>query len=136
MIATNQHPMIAATVPEATFRTRLSLSKRARVRQIQFCSRWLCIISAIPEFAALIGAMRNLPGLRHVLEAMTGYNRPFTTLKEAEAFVSEYENGALGGLTSKFRNCDGVWRVEALGQHKKLRRGFLNDWFRVRWLEP
>src|SRR5258708_2165542 len=60
-----------------------SVLKRARVRQIQFCSRWLRRLSGVPTIFAAIKIARDVPVLREILVAMTGYRRPFPTLKDA-----------------------------------------------------
>src|SRR5262245_2546261 len=67
--------------------------KRARVRQIQFCTRWLRRLSGVRIAFAGIKVVRQLPVLRSVLAALVGYNRPFATLKDAAAAISGYEGG-------------------------------------------
>jgi len=68
-----------------------SVVKRARVLQIRFCSRLLRRLSAVPLVFAFIRATRELPLVREVLAAMTGYHRPFPALKDAAAAISGYE---------------------------------------------
>jgi putative methyltransferase (TIGR04325 family) len=70
-----------------------SVIERARIRQIQYCSRLLRGISAVPMGFALVKAVRDLPLLRGILLAVIGYNRPFPTLKEATAAIAGYEGG-------------------------------------------
>jgi putative methyltransferase (TIGR04325 family) len=67
------------------------IMKRARIRQIQLCSRWLRGISAVPIGFAIIKAVRVLPLFREILTAIAGYNRPFPTLKDAAAAIVGYE---------------------------------------------
>jgi putative methyltransferase (TIGR04325 family) len=68
-----------------------SIIKRVRIRQIQYCSRLLRGISAVPMGLAIIKVARTLPLVRGILVAMTGYNRPFPTLKDAAAAIGGYE---------------------------------------------
>jgi putative methyltransferase (TIGR04325 family) len=70
-----------------------SVLKRARVRQIHFCSRWLRRLSGVPTIFAAIRIARDVPVLREMLVAMTGYRRPFPTLKDAAAAIAGYEGG-------------------------------------------
>src|SRR5262249_17936235 len=67
--------------------------KRIRIRQIQVCSSLLRGISAMPSGFTIIRAMRAVPVLQKGLNAVVGYNRPFPTLKDAEAAIAGYEGG-------------------------------------------
>jgi putative methyltransferase (TIGR04325 family) len=87
-------PEDCATVASEKMSNRKpSILKRARVRQIQFFTRWFSILSGIPAVSALIRVTRELPLVRGVLAALTGYNRPFATLQEATASMAGYEGG-------------------------------------------
>ena len=67
--------------------------RHARVRQIRFCSRCLRRLSRVPTIFAVIKVARELPILREILIAVVGYCRPFPTLKDAVAAISDYEGG-------------------------------------------
>jgi putative methyltransferase (TIGR04325 family) len=70
-----------------------SILKRVRVRQIQFCARWLRRFSGVPSLFAAIKLTRELPAVRQMLILLTGYSRPFPTLNDAAAAISGYEGG-------------------------------------------
>jgi putative methyltransferase (TIGR04325 family) len=69
----------------------ISIIKRARVRQIQICSRWLRRISAAPMGFAAIRVARDVPLLRELLVVILGYSRPFPTFAQAAAAIAGYE---------------------------------------------
>jgi putative methyltransferase (TIGR04325 family) len=70
-----------------------SYLRTARIRQVRFCSRWLRRIAAIRSVFAMVRVVRRLPVVREFLIALTGYNRPFGSLSDAAAAMSNYENG-------------------------------------------
>jgi putative methyltransferase (TIGR04325 family) len=47
----------------------------------------------MPGFSAVIRLARDLPVVRSFVKFLTGYNRLFPTLKEAEAFIADYDGG-------------------------------------------
>lgn len=64
-----------------------------RRRQINFCSRWLKRLSASPTAFRFIKAIRDRPVARRLLAAAIGHNRPFSSLREAEASVAGRDGG-------------------------------------------
>jgi putative methyltransferase (TIGR04325 family) len=76
--------------------TGLSLRKRLRVRQVRLCSQLICNASHLPALAAFFLFIRHIPLLRNLVNGMIGYNRPFSTLQEANAYIADYDGGGHG----------------------------------------
>jgi putative methyltransferase (TIGR04325 family) len=68
-------------------------ARTLRVRQIQFCARWLRRLSAVPATFAIVKALRDRALVKPVLEVLLQYNRPFRSLAEAAAAAAGYEGG-------------------------------------------
>lgn len=93
MTVSEQEVMRAPAVPPSPSGPPIPLRMRLRTRQVQFCSRWIRILTGIPFLALLMRRTRETPPIRQALAAMTGYNRPFATLREAEAFIADHDGG-------------------------------------------
>jgi putative methyltransferase (TIGR04325 family) len=90
----NEQPPPPVAIPlEETYRSTLSLTKRARVRQIRICSHWFRVLSGFPAFLYILRATRELPIVRNLLAVIVGYNRPFETLVEAQQAMAAYAAG-------------------------------------------
>src|SRR5262245_60651908 len=68
-------------------------ARTLRVRQIQFCARWLRRLSAVPATFAVVKALRDRAVVKPLLDALLQYSRPFRTLGEAAAAATGYEGG-------------------------------------------
>ncbi|MGJ4940743.1 TIGR04325 family methyltransferase [Bradyrhizobium sp. HKCCYLS1011] len=69
------------------------LLRRFRLIQIQYCSRILRGVCGVPAGFAAVRAVRKLPLVRDIINALVGYNRPFLTLQDATAVIAGYEGG-------------------------------------------
>lgn len=65
--------------------------RRLRVRQIQFCTRWLYLLGQVSLFASVFRRTRETFVGRALLRLLAGYNRPFRDLREAAKAMAEYE---------------------------------------------
>jgi|EndMetStandDraft_4_1072995.scaffolds.fasta_scaffold16772_1 putative methyltransferase (TIGR04325 family) len=93
-VTTDDEDTSSVTTREPLGTSRIAASlKRARIRQIQLCSRGLRLVDSVPRTFAVIKWLRRLPVVRTILAAMTGYNKPFSSLSNAEAAISGYEGG-------------------------------------------
>jgi putative methyltransferase (TIGR04325 family) len=64
-----------------------------RIRQVQLTSRMLVYLGRSPSRARVIQAVRRFPPARALLHLLTGYQRPFATLAQAEAAIKGLANG-------------------------------------------
>lgn len=83
-------------VPELEPATGISLRKRLRVRQVRFCSQLIRNASHFPAISAFFKSVRDIPIFRSIVSGLIGYNRPFPTLQEANAYIADYDGGGHG----------------------------------------
>lgn len=69
------------------------IAKIVRVRQIQFCARWLRRLSTLPPTFVIVKALRDRAAIKQILDSLLKYSRPFSTLDEAAAAAVGYEGG-------------------------------------------
>jgi putative methyltransferase (TIGR04325 family) len=77
----------------------MSIFRRARVKQIQFCSRQITRLSRVPLLFAVLKRVRELPIVRPAMNAVVGYRRPFPTFADASAAIAAYEGGGHSNAT-------------------------------------
>ena len=66
----------------------LSIMNRARIYQIRLCARLLRALGGIAAGFAVMKLLRVIPLFRITLAAIVGYNRPFSTMKDAAAAIT------------------------------------------------
>ncbi|HEY4849138.1 MAG TPA: methyltransferase, TIGR04325 family [Methylocella sp.] len=71
----------------------MSIFWRARLWQINVCSALIKRLSRIPFLFAVFRRVRELPGVRSMLNAVAGYQRPFPTFADAAAAIAGDEGG-------------------------------------------
>jgi len=64
---------------------------RMRLRQVRFCSRWICRLSNIRFCRSLVGWAHRTPIARQAVRFAIGFRGPFATLAEAMAAIRGLE---------------------------------------------